>query len=188
MTQAEQDKYERFAQLVATGMDATNAHRRVYASKGTTSETSGCKLKKKLTERIAEIRKGVERHLAAIGEVEAAKAETALIPLFLSQERSLSLLAGIALTPIGEIDEKSPLCQSVKYKVAPGKQGREGYQLLEYRMPDKIRAIELHAKLMGWLESEGKQTFNVSVAVVTEEKRKTIMERRRAALEIKDAG
>lgn len=143
------------------------------------------RLKKKLNSRITEIAKGVNIELAQRNEAQVKKG---LAPLYLTKERSLHLLTMIAETPIGEIDENSPLCQAIEYRTTPGTRDREAFETIKVKMPDKIRAIELHAKLMGWLEAEGKQTVNVSVAVVTEEKRKTIMERRRAALEIKDAG
>jgi hypothetical protein len=56
-------------------------------------------------------------------------------------------LAAIALTPIGEIDMMSPLCQY--------------YQTTEtsttIKMPDKIRALELDAKLAGELKDPGAQ-------------------------------
>lgn len=42
-------------------------------------------------------------------------------------------LAAIIRTPIGQIDESSPLCQSFEI-------GKEGER--KYKMPDKLKAIE----------------------------------------------
>ena len=60
---------------------------------------------------------------------------------FLSLLEKRAYLAMVVRTPIGEIDEKSPLCQAVEW----GKNGRK------IKMPDKLRALELDAKLAGEL-------------------------------------
>lgn len=67
----------------------------------------------------------------------------------LSIEEKRDFLATVVRTPVGEIDEKSPLCQS--YKV-----DKEGQ--IEYKMPDKLRALELDAKLAGELKESTAQS------------------------------
>jgi hypothetical protein len=65
----------------------------------------------------------------------------------LTRERSLEVLHDIVETPAGAVGIDSPLCQGVKY-------GPEG-QILEVKMPAKLDALTLNAKLQGWLEPRG---------------------------------
>ena len=73
----------------------------------------------------------------------------------LSVRERREFLARIVRTPIGQVDESSDLCQS--YKI-----GKEGER--EYKLPDKLRALELDAKLSGDLKETQADT-NVTILV-----------------------
>ncbi|CAN5779627.1 hypothetical protein BH09VER1_BH09VER1_17590 [soil metagenome] len=56
----------------------------------------------------------------------------------------LCFLRDMALTPYGEVDEKSPLCCSV----------HKGPHGVYYRMPDKLWAVDLYSKLAGDFQAD----------------------------------
>jgi hypothetical protein len=116
-------KHERFAQLLATGMSASEAYTKVYKKKGKVAGSAGGRLLKNV---------GIQQRLAELQQ----KAETAAV-LTLADKREF--LRRVVVTSIGEVDEKSPLCQSAEYS----EDGRK------FKMPDKLKAIELDAKLAG---------------------------------------
>jgi len=116
-------KHERFAQLVATGMSATEAYRRVYKTTVKVAGSAGGRLLKNV---------GIQQRLT---ELQQKAAEGAVMTL----QEMLEFLARVRRTPIGEVDERSDLCQSAEYT----EDGRK------FKMPDKLRAVELSAKLQG---------------------------------------
>jgi phage terminase small subunit len=121
-------RQERFAQLVAGGMPASRAYREAgYSAKGTASETCAAKLL-----RIAK----VASYVATLRMEAKEKGETAA---YLTLEEKRKFLRELVTTPVGDVDEKSPLCQSFKFT-------KDGH---EYKLPDKLRALELDAKLAG---------------------------------------
>jgi phage terminase small subunit len=121
-------RQERFAQLVASGMPASRAYREAgYSATGTASETCAAKLL-----RIAKVASYVE----AVRKAAKEKGETAA---YLTLEEKRKFLRSVVTTPVGEVNASSPLCQSFKVT-------KDG---LEYKVPDKLRALELDAKLAG---------------------------------------
>lgn len=72
-----------------------------------------------------------------------------------------SFLAAIVRTPIGQIDENSPLAQSVEYELKGASRDQEGRMVMKVKTPDKIRASELDAKMAGELVESG-TTVNVT--------------------------
>jgi len=90
------------------------------------------------------------------------------------EERRL-FLAAIVRTPIGRVDETSPLCQFFR-RTKGG---------LHITMPDKLRAIELDARLAGELKGN---TAIASVAVNAPGNGYVLTEERRAVLMAKGAG
>ena len=149
-------KHEAFAQLIARGRNATESYQEVYGnSKGAKESASRLMATFHVPARVSEIQ-----------EAAARKVEWALA-------QRMQFCRDVVETPIGEVDEKSRLCQSAKFSEA----GRE------FKMPDKLRAIELYTKLAGdgapeKVEHSGSvETF----VVMTEGRRKRIMELRRKA-------
>lgn len=116
-------KHERFAQLIALGEPKGAAYEKVFGKKVPQNATALLKTPD-VVARVQQIRE------------EAAK-KTAI-----SLEEINAFLADIIRTPIGKVNETSPLCQSFKVTMTG----------TEYKMPDKLRALELAAKLAGYLK------------------------------------
>lgn len=116
-------RHERFAQLVAGGMPATPAYKKIYKCQTRTAETSSSRLMSsgKVADRIAELKK--------------AAAEKAVWSL---AER-LKFLQDCALVKPTELTPDSPLCQGIRIKA-------DGNELI---MPDKLKSVELYSKLSG---------------------------------------
>jgi hypothetical protein len=153
-------KHERFAQLAATGMSARESYRNVYKAKDSTCETNGPQLLRKtqVAARIAEIR----------GSLDAE----ALADCLMTLREKREFLAAVVRAVPGELDEKSPVVQSFKQTVG----GRE------IRLCDKLRALEIDAKLAGEFTEKQDVTCNLSPSVITEGQLREIQERRLAAM------
>lgn len=142
-------RQERFCELVAGGMNGTEAwieagypvSRTVAAANA--SEALG---NPKIKSRIDQLRKP---------QTKAA---------LLSKEEKLAFLAEIVRTPVGEVGPDSPLCQEFTEEIVGG--GRRGklrrghansgnetvgpiITRTRSKMADKLRALELHAKISG---------------------------------------
>lgn len=78
----------------------------------------------------------------------------------LSAQEKRAFLADIVRTPVGEVTENSPLCQS--YKI-----DNEGK--IEYKMPDKLKALELDAKLAGELREQAQVSATFNFAMLGQE-------------------
>ncbi len=131
-------RHERFAQLVATGKSATEAYRKVYKTTVKVAGSAGGRLLKNVQ---------IQQRMA---ELQQKAAEGAVMSL----QEKLEYLAAVKRTPIGEVNETSPLCQSVEWT-------ESGKKL---KMPDKLKAIELSAKLQG----EFKERVEVQVDGVSD--------------------
>ena len=120
-------RHERFAQAVASGKSASEAYRQSGAN-GKNADVHAARLM---------VNDGICKRVAELKAAQSQKSE-------LSRDQAREFLTEVILTPAGRVDEHSRLCQS--YKVTS--EGRE------IRMPDKLRAIELLAKLCGWNEPD----------------------------------
>ena len=83
------------------------------------------------------VRGSICERVAELKEAQSQKSE-------LSRDRLREFLTEVILTPAGNVDEQSRLCQS--YKVTS--------DVREIRMPDKLRAVEQLAKICGWNEPD----------------------------------
>lgn len=111
-------RHEAFALKIAQGMSASEAYRESgYDAKD--ANVTGPRL-------LANVGNGVK------ARVEYIKAQAATSTV-LSIAEKREFLAKVLRTPIGQIDESSPLCQSFEI-------GKEGER--KYKMPDKLKAIE----------------------------------------------
>jgi len=89
----------------------------------------------------------------------AASAETQTV-LTLAEKRQF--LADVVRTPIGWIDENSPLAQSAEYQRTG--RGDNPRSLMKVRALDKLRALELDAKLSGELrETPGAPLISINL-------------------------
>lgn len=122
MARLDNPKHERFAQLVATGKALGPAYREVYGDiRGARQAGSRLLSDVDIKQRVAEIQ---------------SKSEGKAV-LTIAEKREF--LRRVVVTPIGQVDEESDLCQSAEYSDT----GRK------FKMPDKLKAIELDAKLAG---------------------------------------
>lgn len=125
-------RQEKFAQLYVSGKTATEAYQVAYGpSKG--AEVSASRLLS--TAKVAARVKALQE--------EAAKGAV------LSLQETLEYFRKVVLTPIGEVDERSVLCQSAEHSDTGTK----------FKMPCKLKALELNAKLQGWLREKVEHTI-----------------------------
>lgn len=147
-------RQEKFAELVASGMPATRAYREAgYTDNGRTAESHASRLVEN---------GGVKARIAELRKPQTAAAT-------MTKEEKLAFLAAIIRTPIDQIGPDSPLCQEYtedcigggragKLKQGAAPAGNETVTPLVFRiktkMCDKLRALELHSKLVGDFEPE----------------------------------
>jgi hypothetical protein len=156
---------EKFCVLLASGtkgMTATEAYKAVYGDvKGAEASASRLLSSAKVAARIAAIQQ--EARAGAV----------------LTLKESLEYLRQVVVTPIGEVDEKSTLCQAAEYSDS----GRK------IKMPCKLRAIELSATLQGLLREQPEalnlHTENGDIFIVTPARMAELQKRRAAALRAK---
>lgn len=89
-------------------------------------------------------------------------------PLIMSAKERRRTLAAIVRTPISQIDEHSPLAQSVKYSYRRTKRGRRTLEEKEVKVPNKLAAIELDARLAGELDGQGERGKSVRLRIVAQ--------------------
>lgn len=156
-------RHERFAQLVATGEAGAAAYRQTYGTRGASAEAAASRLLRN------------DKVSARIAEVQRASAAEGVLTLREKRE----FLALVVRTPIGQIDENSPLCQWFRRTT-----GRR--PSLEIRMPDKLQAMMLDAKLAGELNGTPPRMDAGAAGgghVITEEELRELRAQKRAAIE-----
>jgi hypothetical protein len=122
-------QHESFAQLVAAGHSQADAYAQVYGgdSVAVRQNASRLALREEVRERIAQIQRST-----ATGK-------------YLTIRKKREFLHDVVMTPISEVDRHSILCQAWSES-----SGEKSYNET-MKMPDKLRAIELDAKLAGEL-------------------------------------
>lgn len=128
-------KHEAFAQLVARGSEKTKAYATVFPGsakwKPVSLKNTASGLAHRLASRIAELQEIGERETIA-GRVELAE-----------------YLTSIIRTPIGEVNERSPLAQEKTTR----RSGKD--ETVEtVKLPDKLAAVAQLSKMMGYNEPE----------------------------------
>ena len=83
----------------------------------------------------------------AVMEKVAKEAEAKAV---LTGKERREFLASVVRTPIGKLDENSPLVQSIERRTTP-----DGGESVKITMSDKLKAAELDAKLTGELSNGG---------------------------------
>ena len=133
MAHLDDPKQEKFANLVANTNKITESFRKVFKPKGTKKSVneSASKLAAKVKPRIEELR------------LESKEIADKL--RILTKTELLLFLSDVVRTPVGEIDEMSPLCQEVKYSDQGAK---------TTKMPGKIDAGKTLAAMQGWNAKE----------------------------------
>jgi adenine C2-methylase RlmN of 23S rRNA A2503 and tRNA A37 len=163
-------KHEAFAQKVATGMSYTEAYQKVFKVNTASAGTCGSRLLQKVKTRINSIISGQK-----------------LKSTHLTIERKRDDLASIWETPIANIDEHHPFCQSYKRTV-----NDDGRVTTEYRMIDKLRALQIDNELAGHtavalqqhnINIQNNINNTLNVAIMSEPRRRELMDKKRAAIE-----
>src|SRR6185503_10360370 len=119
-------KHEAFAQRVATGMPAYEAYSQTIGGKGNALHAAASRLLKKVKQRVATIQAGQK-----------------LKEAHLTIEEKRDFFADVKRTAIADIDEHSPLCQSVQYFYdAEGNVSSKKFKII-----DKLKAIEMDSQI-----------------------------------------
>jgi phage terminase small subunit len=128
MPRLDNPRHEAFAQAVAKGSKGADAYRKGYGKEVASARQRACELMKDrdISERIKELQSKSADGVA------------------LTLREMHDFLRSTLLTAPGSIDENNPLCQSFKYTET----------MRELKMCDKLRALELAAKLQGMLREK----------------------------------
>lgn len=142
MAQLDNPRHERFCQLVAKGASYQSAYGQIYEKQGRYAANAGSRLMDD---------EGIRNR---VGELQSEGASDTIITL----KDGHKFLKQVMDCKPGEIDETSPLCQS--YKITP--------ESREYKLPDKLRAVEIAMKLQGHMRDGGEakqQIVNVNITL-----------------------
>ena len=155
-------RHERFCQLIVAGESQSEAYRVAYSYTGDNANVLGprCQHLPAVEGRISELRATV-----------AGKA-------FLSLVEKRQFLAQVVRMPAGMIDETSPLCQAVKVRADGAR---------EIKMPNKLQALELDAKLAGEFVTRLEVSGSIKHVLTADERARRleqIIEKRAKAREI----
>ena len=151
-------RHERFAQLVATAKEDgsvrsdTEAYQIAYGCDYDQANANAWRLKGDdgINQRILELKQPISDKFA------------------LTKDESLQFLADIVRTPIGKIDEMHPLAQAVK-------RSPEG-NVVEVKMPAKLDALTLNAKLQGWLVERQESSVKLAIYHAGPEQEKPVID------------
>lgn len=159
-------QHEKFAQLVASGMDTKEAYSQVYPKcTPDSAEASGSRLLGIVNQRV----KFIQGNSAT---------ETTLT----MQERR-EFLARVVRAKIHEIDfdKDGDLIQEITR--IEGTEKKEGIE--KYRLPGKRECVLLDAQLSGEMPDKPSMNINlnnqINVVTITEDRRKELIDKRRAA-------
>jgi hypothetical protein len=144
-------RQEKFCLIYTSGKTATESYTAAYGNKRS-AEAASSRL---LT--CVKVSKRIE-----------ALQQRAALAVVLTLEESLEYLRRSVLTPLGDVDERSELCQAAEYNVMGGVRGklRRGTEdsgneeteldttTVKIKMVDKLKALELNARLQGWLREK----------------------------------
>jgi hypothetical protein len=144
-TQSLNSRQRKFCELVAAGSTNKAAYFAAYprCKAERTAETESWRLR-----RIPAIK-------AYIAELTQQAQAAAVTSMTLTMAERREFLAKIIRSAPGEINEKDAICQGFKFT----RDGRE------FKMPDKLRAIELDAKLAGELKDQPAAVEGITIIV-----------------------
>lgn len=143
-----------FCRYVATGMPAGRAYQMAGYSPKNNDNADICAsmlLKKDY----------VARYLRSLKE------STYIVDVLTLAEKRKGL-ADAWRTPVGEIDETSPLAQEVTYKDQLDKEGNVVYREKKVKMVGKIEAMKLDAQLAGELKDDKGSNANITLNLLAE--------------------
>lgn len=129
------DRQRRFAELIIAGKTAKDAYFCAFprCKSPKTAETEGSKLQKN------------PKVAAFIKSLRSEVAEKVKSNLVAEKSEALEFLTRVLRTPVGDISQASDLCQEFTMDQINDEMIRT-----KTKMPDKLRAIERLARLLGW--------------------------------------
>lgn len=134
-------RQELFCEFVAAGMSQTDAY--IKAGFKSTKEAARRAAARLLTN--VDVKKRIQELLQKNPDVSIAK---------MTKQEKLDYLAQVIRTPIGQLTPDSPYCAEHTTETLPGDMGIVRRRVKGF---DKLRAIELHSKLLGHFEPDRKE-------------------------------
>lgn len=128
------DRHKRFAELLVAGQTARAAYMTAFPTCHSVSTADNESKKLKQKPEFREYLEALRREIRS-----AAKSD-----LVMAMEERRAFLAQIIRTPLSEINEGSPLCQEYSLSTTS-----TGGRTEKVKMPCKLRALELDARLAG---------------------------------------
>lgn len=129
-------RYEKFAHLVASGVVLHRAWQQISASRGSRCKKSSAQ---QMSSHLIQDRPEVAARIEHLRQLNAQALE---VRHEFKRETAIDYLVSILQTPIGDIDERHPLCEGRRF-------GRNG---TVFWMPSKLAAMDLLCRMMpGWL-------------------------------------
>jgi hypothetical protein len=137
-------RQELFCQFVAAGTSQTDAY--MKAGFKATKEAARRNAARMLTN--ADIKKRIKEIQTENPDISIAK---------MTKQEKLDFLAQVIRTPIGKLEPDSPLCAEYLDETVASNDGKVITTRRKVKCFDKLRAIELHSKLLGHFEPDRKE-------------------------------
>jgi hypothetical protein len=158
--------HEKFAQAVASGLNASEAYRQVSGNHKNANVHSDEWMKCR----------GVEERIRELQEENNRKSE-------LSREEALAFLANVVRTPAGDVGPHDALCQAHKHTIG------DGWESHDIRVPDKLGAIQQLARMCNWNAPEKFQVSGDTLsAYLVALRAEPLFELKRPALPLENGG
>lgn len=157
--------HEQFAQHLATGLDKGEAYSRVYpgANKGS-AHSAGTRLFKIVKERVVELQKATE---------------TSNTLTMIERREFLARVVRADLNAL-DLEKDGDLLQEKITTTTP-----DGKEIVKVKLPGKRECVMSDAELSGELISKVEHSgeINTNVTILTEEKRASLVQKKRACLD-----
>lgn len=154
-------RHEAFARSICEGKSAVEAYRGAYGKNKSGERTTATRLLAK-----ADI-------VARIDELAGKAAEGSI----LTKRQEMEFLTEVITTPAGKITKDSRLCQGFT---------QDG-EKVTVKMPDKMRALEILAKMKGEFpameQTAPPVSVSVNVSVMTEDRRAELIRKKRESIQ-----
>lgn len=135
-------RWEQFCHYILSGETQVSAYRLAFGNKNEGSAGTLASLLMKRPE--------IQARLSSL------RKSTGMSGAVLSMSEKRRFLRDVVNTPPGQIDENSPLCQSYKKRIRTERDGTTE-ETIEYELPNKLKALELDAKLAGEMDAGGER-------------------------------
>lgn len=142
----EDQTHERFCQLVFEGQSDVRAYMEAYGATRENAESNAWRVR------------DYEGVVARISQLFKRTEDKKVLTLVEKRE----FLKRVVTESVGNVDENSNLCQSFKKRIRRDRDGGTTEEI-DYELPNKLKAIELDARLAGELNSDGPVGISVNL-------------------------